>query len=276
MGNRKQKWTEEEEDALKAGVAKHGPGKWKIILVDSELGPKFMNRSNVDLKDKWRNMCVNQVQGGRDNSTTPKAIEYVSGALASNIQNNALVCSLKEKANDHLSHSPQNLKNVPKYNPMIFDALSSLKDPNGSDISAIANFIEQKYEVPQTFRRRLLSTKLRKLVLQDKIEKVQHCFKIKDVTLATKTPSPKQKDVRPKPLQQSSLTISCDLKAVEDAAKTAARWIAEAENKAFVMSAAVKESERASQMSDDADAMLTLAQELYVKCSGDDGYIFMY
>ncbi|GFQ04747.1 telomere repeat-binding factor 4 [Phtheirospermum japonicum] len=237
MGNRKQKWTEEEEEALKVGVAKHGAGKWKIILVDSELAPKFMNRSNVDLKDKWRNMCVSQGQGGRDNSTTPKAIECVSSAVAPNIQNNSPVFSSREKANDHPPRSPQNMKNVPKYNAMIFDALSSLKDPNGSDIGAIADFIE-----------------------------VQHCYKIKDVALATKTPSPKQKDVRPKPLQQSSLTISREMKAVEDAAKTAARWIAEAENKAFVMSAAVKESERVSQIADDADAMLTLAQELYVKC----------
>lgn len=50
MGNQKLKWTSEEEEALKAGVAKYGAGKWKNILVDSEFKHKLSNRSNVDLK----------------------------------------------------------------------------------------------------------------------------------------------------------------------------------------------------------------------------------
>ncbi|GKA92328.1 ribonuclease H-like domain-containing protein [Tanacetum coccineum] len=39
MGNPKQKWTAEEEDALRAGVAKHGTGKWKNIQKDPEFNP---------------------------------------------------------------------------------------------------------------------------------------------------------------------------------------------------------------------------------------------
>ena len=50
MGNPKQKWTSEEEDALRAGVAKHGTGKWKNILRDPEFAPSLKNRSNIDLK----------------------------------------------------------------------------------------------------------------------------------------------------------------------------------------------------------------------------------
>ncbi|XP_076952569.1 single myb histone 6-like [Bidens hawaiensis] len=56
MGAPKQKWTQEEEDSLKAGVVKHGPGKWSTILKDPEFGSVLWSRSNVDLKDKWRNM----------------------------------------------------------------------------------------------------------------------------------------------------------------------------------------------------------------------------
>ncbi|KAI3455589.1 hypothetical protein Pfo_012252 [Paulownia fortunei] len=273
MGNQKQKWTAEEEEALKAGVAKHGAGKWKNILVDSEFAPKLSNRSNVDLKDKWRNMGASHGQGCRDNSTTPKVKTTAPSAVAPKTQNNSSVFSSKEKANDNPPRSHR-MRRMSRsiYNAMILEALSSLKDPSGSDIGAIVGFIEKKYEMPQNFRR-LLSSKLRRLVLQGKLEKVLQCYKIKDVALGTKTPTPKQKDVRPRPLQKSSLTISGE--TVEDAAKTAAQWIAEAENKAFVTAEALKESERVSQMAEDAHAILTLSKEFFVQCSRGE-YILLY
>ncbi|CAI5962660.1 unnamed protein product [Closterium sp. NIES-65] len=85
MGAPKQKWTAEEEGALRAGVDKYGPGKWRAIQKDPALGPLLTHRSNVDLKvrvllgcapsaavqvrssrpecccavrDKWRNMTA--------------------------------------------------------------------------------------------------------------------------------------------------------------------------------------------------------------------------
>ncbi|KAF4367507.1 hypothetical protein F8388_009134 [Cannabis sativa] len=53
MGNPKQKWTLEEEEALRAGAAKHGTGKWKDIQRDPEFNPYFVNRSNTDLKKSF-------------------------------------------------------------------------------------------------------------------------------------------------------------------------------------------------------------------------------
>lgn len=50
MGAPKQKWTAEEEAALKAGVLKHGAGKWRTILTDPEFSAILKMRSNVDLK----------------------------------------------------------------------------------------------------------------------------------------------------------------------------------------------------------------------------------
>lgn len=50
MGAPKQKWREEEEAALKAGVAKYGAGKWSTILKDPEFSTILRLRSNVDLK----------------------------------------------------------------------------------------------------------------------------------------------------------------------------------------------------------------------------------
>ena len=50
MGNPKQKWTSEEEEALRAGVKKHGTGKWKNIQRDPEFSHLLNSRSNIDLK----------------------------------------------------------------------------------------------------------------------------------------------------------------------------------------------------------------------------------
>ncbi|KAB5547463.1 hypothetical protein DKX38_010869 [Salix brachista] len=47
-----QKWTVEDEAALKAGVLKHGTGKWRTILTDPDFSAVLRLRSNVDLKEK--------------------------------------------------------------------------------------------------------------------------------------------------------------------------------------------------------------------------------
>lgn len=50
MGAPKQKWTPEEEAALRAGIQKYGVGKWSVILKDPEFNALLCSRSNVDLK----------------------------------------------------------------------------------------------------------------------------------------------------------------------------------------------------------------------------------
>ncbi|XP_059654950.1 telomere repeat-binding factor 1-like [Cornus florida] len=50
MGYPKHKWTPEEAAALRAGVVKHGAGKWRKIQKDPEFSGVFL--------DKWRNMSV--------------------------------------------------------------------------------------------------------------------------------------------------------------------------------------------------------------------------
>lgn len=61
MGAPKQKWTSEEEAALKAGVAKYGVGKWSTILKDPEFAAVLRSRSNVDLKVLDRTTLSNLV-----------------------------------------------------------------------------------------------------------------------------------------------------------------------------------------------------------------------
>lgn len=49
------RWTSLEEHTLREAVAKYGKGNWKLILnCHSEI---FEERTEVDLKDKWRNMA---------------------------------------------------------------------------------------------------------------------------------------------------------------------------------------------------------------------------
>ncbi|KAK6264252.1 hypothetical protein SCA6_019686 [Theobroma cacao] len=267
MGNQKQKWTAEEEEALLAGVAKHGPGKWKNILKDPDFAPYLTHRSNIDLKDKWRNLSVStSAQGSRDKSRAPKVKAIV--ASLPNTPSSAPAASrahivTTDAVVGDASNSSLDGKNAPRYNTMIFEALSTIKDTNGSDISAIVSYIEQRHEVPPNFRR-LLSSRLRRLVSQGKLEKIQNCYKIrKDILMGTKTPTPKQKDIR---LRQNSGVVSSG-ETMEEAAITAAYKVAEAENKSFLAAEAVKEAERVSKMAEDTDSMLQLVKEIYEQCS---------
>ncbi|KAE7999076.1 hypothetical protein FH972_003557 [Carpinus fangiana] len=270
MGNQKQKWTSEEEEALLAGVAKHGPGKWKNILKDPDFAPFLTSRSNIDLKDKWRNLSVSTSgQGSKDKSRTPKA-KTVAAAPVPNAPNSSPAPPLRHNVSADFvtvdpSNSTQEGKNAPRYNAMVFEALAALKDTNGSDIGTIVRFIEERHEVPQNFRR-LLSSRLRRLVTQGKVEKVQNCYKIiKDTELGTKTPSPKQKDVRPRQSLSSGLMTTSE--TVDDAANAAAYRVADAENKAYMAAEAVKEAERISKLAEDADSMLQLVKDIYERCS---------
>ncbi|KAK2353180.1 eukaryotic initiation factor 4A-10 [Trifolium repens] len=243
MGNQKIKWTSEEEDALVEGIKKHGAGKWKTILLDPQFAPLLTSRSNIDLKDKWRNMNV---------YTTAQGVRTPKPKVAATPSSDIVI-------NDPCQNE-QDVNTPPRYNVMVFEALSTLKDTNGSDLNAIASFIEQKHQVPQNFRR-TLSSRLRTLVKQEKLEKVQNCYKIKkETSLVTKSPSSKQKAVRP----QQQPSASDDM--LDFAADTAAYIVVEAENKSYLAVEAVKETERISRLAEENDAMLLLAEQLYNQC----------
>ncbi|XP_043722646.1 telomere repeat-binding factor 4-like [Telopea speciosissima] len=269
MGNPKQKWTTEEEEALRAGVDKHGVGKWKNIQRDPEFGHCLSARSNIDLKDKWRNMSVSASgQGSREKLRTPKVKAVPASATSAlTVQSSVASAPVAQdaRADSIMDSGPglQDAKAAPRYNTMIFEALSTLDDPNGSDISSIISYIEQRHEVPQNFRR-LLSSKLRRLVAQDKLEKIQNCYKKKeDSSFGTRAPPPKQ--IRPRQSQNPGFIASVD--AVEEAAAAAAYKIAEAESKSFVASGAVAEAEKIAKMAEEAESLVLLAKQIFEQCS---------
>ncbi|KAI3749806.1 hypothetical protein L2E82_20422 [Cichorium intybus] len=51
---KKKRWSTLEEDTLRTGVQKYGKGNWKLIL--NMYRDIFEDRTEVDLKDKWRNL----------------------------------------------------------------------------------------------------------------------------------------------------------------------------------------------------------------------------
>lgn len=51
------RWTEFEVQVLKQGCREFGIGSWSKIL--NKYRDKFNNRTQVDLKDKWRNIVRN-------------------------------------------------------------------------------------------------------------------------------------------------------------------------------------------------------------------------
>ncbi|KAI7733114.1 hypothetical protein M8C21_003624 [Ambrosia artemisiifolia] len=267
MGNPKQKWTAEEEEALRAGIAKHGTGKWKNIQKDPEFNHLLHSRSNIDLKDKWRNMSVSaNGQGPREKSRTPKPkCNTDSPAIPLPVPQAHVpsppVAVDSDMQMDDGSRCLLDGKTASKYNAMIYEALSTLKDPNGSSTSAIVCFIEKRHEVPQNFRRQL-TARLRRLVAQEKLEKVQNCYRLRrEVLSGTKGPIPKPKEIWPR---VSSPFNSYLGETLEEAAIAAAYKVAEAENKSFVAAEAVKEAERVSKMAEETEAFLQLAKEVHV------------
>ncbi|XVF01397.1 hypothetical protein REPUB_Repub04eG0085700 [Reevesia pubescens] len=186
MGAPKQKWTPEEEAALKAGVIKHGAGKWRTILKDPEFSSILYLRSNVDLKDKWRNMSVMaNGWGSRDKarlavkrtSSFPKQEE--SAMALSGVQSDEEIEDVKPVTVSSTSvQIPTSTKrSIVRLDNLIMEAITSLKEPDGSNKTTIAAYIEEQYWTPPEFKR-LLSAKLKYLTACGRLIKVKRRYRI--------------------------------------------------------------------------------------------------
>ncbi|XP_024008306.1 telomere repeat-binding factor 4 isoform X2 [Eutrema salsugineum] len=287
MGNQKLKWTAEEEEALLAGVTKHGPGKWKNILRDPDFADQLSNRSNIDLKDKWRNLSVApDIQGSKDKIRTPKikaaAFQLAARAIITPTPsaNTSLVDPLPRTRSSDLSIDDScnivvDAKNAPRYDGMIFEALSALPDANGSDVNAIFNFIQKRHEVPPNFKR-ILGSRLRRLAAQGKLEKVsqlksgktQNFYKMNDHSLVIRTPLvARPKEINVKPRQTNSPRPAVSQERVCDASKSAAFKLVEVDMKLDAVEVAMEDTERMIKLAEEAEFILLLAKELHEKCS---------
>jgi len=157
MGAPKQKWTAEEEAALRAGVEKYGPGKWRAIQKDSKFGPCLTSRSNVDLKDKWRNMSVSaNGMGSARERVRPLALP-ASGMLtlmedAVSVDPLTIMTpghAVFEGKRDGADTSSDRKSLGSRYDDMVLEAVTGLKEPYGSSTASIATYIEvrQNYKI---------------------------------------------------------------------------------------------------------------------------------
>ncbi|KAL2322846.1 hypothetical protein Fmac_027225 [Flemingia macrophylla] len=268
MGAPKQKWTAEEEAALKAGVVKHGAGKWRTILTDPEFSAILRMRSNVDLKDKWRNINVTAIWGSRQ-----KAKLALKRSLpAPKLDNNHMALSMVVQHDEVLDTKPLAVSGGPLQFPSlkeqisrlvdnhILEAIVNLKEQKGSDKASILSYIEEKYQSPPNLGK-LLSTKLKHMVASGKIIKEKHKYRILLVQ-QKKCSSLILLEGRPKDTPEacknddviilSKLQIEAEISKVkgmtsQEAAAMAAKAVAEAE-------AAIAQAEKAAREAEAAEA----------------------
>ncbi|KAK7246195.1 hypothetical protein RIF29_41055 [Crotalaria pallida] len=278
MGAPKQKWTAEEEAALKAGVVKHGVGKWRTILKDPEFSGVLYLRSNVDLKDKWRNLSV-MANGWTSREKSRLAVRRVHQTPKQDENSMALspvAPSDEEIADDKpiqvsrdMMPLPGPKRSIGRLDNLIMEAITTLKENGGSNKTTIASFIEDQYWAPPDFKR-LLSAKLKFLTSSGKLIKVKRRYRI--------APTPAYSDRRRNPpmllldgRQKASMKIDKDEINVltksqidlelakirsmtpQEAAAFASRAVNEAE-------AAIAEAEEAAREAEAAEADAEAAQ----------------
>ncbi|KAJ7946173.1 Telomere repeat-binding factor 1 [Quillaja saponaria] len=278
MGAPKQKWTPEEEAALKAGVVKHGAGKWRTILKDPEFSSVLYLRSNVDLKDKWRNMSV-MANGWNSRDKSRLAVRRVqqvpkqdesSMALATAQSDEEIVDAKPLQVSTEANHMMQisgSKRSMLRLDSLIMEAITRLKEPGGSNKTTIAAYIEDQYWAPSDFKR-LLSAKLKYLTGNGKLIKVKRRYRIAPTpAFSDKRRNPSmlrldgRQQVSPKIDHSNILTksqIDIDLAKVrtmtpQEAAAAAARAVAEAE-------IAIAEAEEAAKEAEEAEADAEAAQ----------------
>ncbi|KAJ8633495.1 hypothetical protein MRB53_026831 [Persea americana] len=278
MGAPKQKWTAEEESALKAGVVKHGAGKWRTILKDPEFSGILYLRSNVDLKDKWRNMSVTANGFGsrekarlalKRSQPTPKHDDNPV-TLTTEVENfdDEIVDAKPLAISNGAMQISGSKRSISRLDNLIVEAITNLKEPTGSNKTAIAMYIEDQYFAPPNFKR-LLSAKLKALTTCGKLMKVKRKYRIapsiafsegRSSGLLLLEGKPRESfkvekdDFRPLTKSQidSDLAKMRNMTA-QEAAAAAAQAVAEAE-------AALAEAEEAAREAETAEADAEAAQ----------------
>lgn len=274
MGAPKQKWTSEEEAALKAGIAKHGAGKWRTILKDPEFSNILRYRSNVDLKDKWRNMNVTvHGSGTRDNRRTP-TVKKPRSTPKYESHSTAFTSVISDGDDDiaeamPVATSSSTKRSLSRLDNIITEAVRSLNEPTGSYKTAIANYVEEQYWPPADFEH-VLSSKLNELTASGKLIRVNRKYRIAPSSSFSEGRTSKMvllEDIQREPMKVERDDVAILTKSqvdselaqmrtmtAEEAAAAAARAVGEAEAIMAEAEAAVREAEAA-----EADAVAAQA-----------------
>ncbi|KAJ0241984.1 Telomere repeat-binding factor 2 [Hirschfeldia incana] len=278
MGAPKQKWTPEEEAALKAGVLKHGTGKWRTILSDPQFSSVLKSRSNVDLKDKWRNISVTALWGSRKKAKL--ALKRNLSAPKQDDNNNTTSLSIVPLANGDGRTNPTSPRGFGAGSPqqthaskraitsldrIILEAITNLKEPRGSDRTSIFMYIEENFKTPSNMKRNV-AVRLKHLSSNGPLVKIKHKYRFStDFTrVGARQKSPQlllegnNKQDSLEPGADGELFMIKGMTA-QDAAEAAARAVAEAEF-------AITEAEEAAKDAERAEAEAEAAQ-IYAKAA---------
>ncbi|KAK1325258.1 Telomere repeat-binding factor 1 [Acorus calamus] len=293
MGAPKQKWTSEEENALKAGVVKHGAGKWRTILKDPEFSSILCLRSNVDLKDKWRNMSVTANGfGSREKARIAlKRSHHVPRHDDNPLALSNDVADVDDQMVDAqpIAASPEILaiaapkKSISRLDNLIVEAITTLKEPSGSNKTAISLFIEEQYWAPPNFRK-ILQSKLKSLTASGRLIRVKRRYRLAPAFMEARNPrllrlEGKKQEERPqevKPQKEPSRGEKDEIRVLskpqidaellkirnmsaKDAEAAAAQAVAEAEAAMAVAEEAAREAEAAEADAEVAQAFADAA-----------------
>ncbi|KAJ0248832.1 SANT/Myb domain-containing protein [Hirschfeldia incana] len=178
MGAPKHKWTPEEEEALMDGVLKHGVGKWRFILADPEYSSALHSRSNVDLKDKWRNISVAATCGSRkkvkqDDDNNTKALTILA---LTNGDDGGQQHFVPGSAPLALSYDrPQDL--FTSVDNMILEAINNFEGPLGPDRNSILMYPQVEANM-QLNMEQLVTSRLEHLINIETIVKIENRYSI--------------------------------------------------------------------------------------------------
>lgn len=274
MGAPKQRWTPEEEAALKAGINKYGVGRWSTILKDPEFNTILRSRSNVDLKDKWRNMnCMVNGLGSRrvssahkHNQVAPKHDEGSSGDSFV-VEKDPVVLDAKPLSEVHDEDASFG-NQISRVDDLILDAIAKLKEPRGSSRHAISEFIEDHHSVPSDLER-ILVANLKALTEKGRLVKVKHLYRIAPRSTSLHTDKDVANDYAEGHRNDIMLTkaqIEAELEKMrsmtpEEAAAVAARAVAEAEAAIAAAEAAALEAEEAEIEAEEAQCFADAARK---------------
>ncbi|KAI9181842.1 hypothetical protein LWI28_019222 [Acer negundo] len=145
-------------------------------------------RSNVDLKDKWRNMSVmTNGWGSREKSRlsvkrTPHVpkLDDNSMSLGNTIESDdeeIVDAKPLAVAGGMLQIAAAPKRNIVRLDNLIMEAITTMKEPGGSNKTTITAYIEEQYWSPPDFKR-LLSAKLKYLAATGKLIKVKRKYRI--------------------------------------------------------------------------------------------------
>ncbi|CAN1284952.1 Single myb histone 6 [Linum perenne] len=156
----------------------------------------------------------------------------------------------------------------PRLDNLIIEAITTLKEPDGSNKTAIASYIEEQYWPPQDFKR-ILSAKLKHLTSAGKLIKVKRKYRIAPTSFTNRKRSASMLllDGRQRVFQRAEreefnmptkAQLDVELSkmrtmSAQEAEAVAARAVAEAEN-------AIAEAEEAAREAEAAEADAEAAQ----------------